>query len=840
MELLTEITKNPFVLYRGSDIGKEWYRSLQSNSIELSAILEKIHVLEKEIEEKKHHIIFLLEQRFQSDRNKVLLNIKRDAFNLRINRLRKYNEETLPEINIIDLNGLIELLEEKTKLEGEFQEKYDEVLDSNRKTIQSEINNEVLLKTIIFFNDKIYKKVEKYMSIKVKEHNKKLKKLDFFLVKLMMRASMKTSPFSYLTKVGSATPSFKVNNTENVEVNHAMVMHIFYRFLRTNKKALENVPVIVSNFGRRDTKIYYVSQHSTKNSKKVFETSDKFVEFGLDQVVIDFLETYKHQELTFRMFKGFLQSKDLYRGHELNLYQKLVELKVLIQKVDIGSGRSILTNMISFLNRYSLDSKFVEALQLLRLSLEQFQKGNVEQRRAAWSQMKDVSRQWAQADMDFGNEVLFEDIVSPVEVKDEISPYISEEFINCLTDFILLFDVNIRVQYELAAMFQKQFGKENVRLSNSKMLNEVFFSNIQHFYPYYQNSSYRYEGATAEEVHVLDDLRDQFIYELKQLLAQQPDAEEIDIKPLIKKYVKRIPSDYKVNSETSVTLFAQTTGEKIVLNDVYDGQEKFLSRFKDYFARTENDKEYPAYVDKNYMRKNYYEVEELFGFNGGIHDRKQQQRLNLNIGYQQFQDRDLPSIEDFFVQYDENSRKLKLLDANYKDARIAYKSSLVPIFLPGVLSVMLLLFQSGRLNFDVNRIGKVRDKLPRLTFDYVVMYRRRWNLDANVQKQWLDELNNDAKRYQQVLRYFQKMDLPKQFFLKFYKRDDSFSREKPIFIDLDVPILFRLFIHECKQAIEQDTKMYVEEAIPGANDTLREYMVEYTVDKIPNVVPVYV
>jgi len=825
------------VLFRSSDIGRNWYQDLRSTSLKLTEILDEMNHLRKNIELQKKSITSQLEAAFKKRKNNVLLNLKRDVFNLRLTRLKKYNSESLEEVEGLDLDLFLKTTLKKEQLESVFENQFEKVLINNRRVLQSEVDNEELLKTIIFFNENIYEKLDKYMSVDAANHNKKLKKLDFFLVKLMMRASMKTSPFSFLTKIGSASPKFNAKSTNNVEINHAMVLQMFFGFLRKDAKALQLIPTKVANFGKRDSKIYYVSQHSTSNSKKVFETSDKFIEFQLHPHVIDFLERNKQQEVTFDMFKDYLLSHKLYKGQELKLYQKLVELKVLIQKVNIGANRDILTNMISFLNRYSLNPEFVSALSALKMSISQFETGSVEERRKAWAQISRISSQWTQEKMNFGNEVLFEDIVSKESVVDETSPQITDEFIGYVTDFVLLFDVNIRVQYELASLFHAEYSDETIGLSNSSMLNEIFFNNLHHFYPYYQDINYRYQEATAEEVHVLDDLRDQFVQELKELIDQSS-AEELNIKPLIKKYVEQIPRDYKEHSELSVTLFTQNDDQRTVVNEIYDGQEKFLSRFKDFFEQSSEDEDYLSYIEKNYNGKNYYEIDELFGFNGGIHDRNQQQGVNLNIGYQQFQKESRPFIDDFSVMYDDEKRKLKLLDIYGKEARIAYKSSLVPIFLPGILSVMLLLFQSGRLNFDVNGIGKTRDYLPRLSFDDVVMYRQRWNLDHKDIKHWIDNSINDADRYQEVQNHFQQRNLPKQFFMKFYKHEDEFAREKPIFIDVDIPVLFRLFINECKRSMGKGVEIFIEEALPGPETPLKEYMVEYTVDKVTAAVTV--
>ncbi|WP_157911761.1 lanthionine biosynthesis protein [Alteribacter populi] len=831
--LNNDVTKNPLVLYRGSDISKEWYFKMKSTSGQLTKLISDIKVLTKKIELEKDALTAQLSDHFAKNKNKLVLNVKRDVHNLRLKKMKRYDEETLQVLKEIDLSVILQLLNIKEKLETEFTTAYKDVLDRNREILQCNINDEELLKTIIFFNEMIYEKVGKYMNTDTKSHNKKLKKLDYFLVKLMMRASMKTSPFSYLTKIGSSSPSFTSIHSANVEVNHAMVFNMFYGFLRSNEDAIKKIPVEVANFGRKASKIYYVSQHSTTNSKKVYETSDKFVEFQLEPSVIDFIEKYKGKELTYAHFKSYLNSLQLYQGQEIKVFKKLVELKVLIQKVNVGANRDILTSMIGFLKGYKLDPKFIDALHTIHASMNRFENGGIEERRSAWSEVKAISNQWACHGMKFGNELLFEDVVFNKNEKDLVSHKVTDEFITCLSDFILLFDVNIRVQYELAELFRLQYGNEIVGLSNSKMLNEIFFRNINFFYPYYQSIEYRYDNAIAKEIHILDDLRDGFIKELTVMMDQFSES-ELNIKPLIMKYANKIPNHFKSNSETSLTLFAQHTDEKVVINDVYDGQEKFLSRFKDFFEVSEQNEDYIAYLNKNYTNKNYYEVDELFGFNGGIHEREYRNKVNLNIGYQKFKSPDLPSIDEFYVKYDGDTRKLKLLDHQFKNAKIAYKSSLVPIFLPGVLSIMLLLFQSGRLNFDVNRIGLMREQLPRLTFDQIVMYRRRWNLNHDQLLQLIERSAHENERYKMLLHYFQFNNLPRQFFLKFYKNEDQFSREKPIFIDLDIPLLFRLFVNECKSSVSQNTKMYIEEALPGPSSPLREYMVEYTVDKTPS------
>ncbi|MFD1900433.1 hypothetical protein GQR36_11325 [Enterococcus termitis] len=188
----------------------------------------------------------------------------------------------------------------------------------------------------------------------------------------------------------------------------------------------------------------------------------------------------------------------------------------------------------------------------------------------------------------------------------------------------------------------------------------------------------------------------------------------------------------------------------------------------------------------------------MFGFNGGIHDRVYTQKLNLELGNQRFSDTEHPSVSDFSVMYDQSSSKLKVLDHEGQKARVAYKSSLVPVFLPGVLSVLLLLFQSGRINFDINYFLKKRTEMPRINFENVVLYRKKWNLQLADLNKLVEQSEDDIALYLNGNEYFKEQELPKTFFLKKYRLGEEISAMKPMFIDIKVPALFKHFISEIK------------------------------------------
>lgn len=830
MELLTNISQNPLSLYRGSDISDKWYFEMKDTANELLNLLDLKKKNEEKIEIEKDKVISIIESEFAVTKETQLLNIKRDIHNLRVNKIKKYG---LDENQTIDLSGLLKAIEEKETLASLLLLKYDESYLNSRKIIHREIRNESLRKTVIFFNRNIYKNIDKYLETDVENHNKKIKKLDNFIINILMRSSMKTSPFSYLTKTGAVNKEYDTKKVKNIEINHALIYRIFLEKTRTDSEALKKIPVVVSKFGVKGSKIFFVTQENVKQSKKIYETSDKLAELSLDSKVIDFLKSKQGEEIFYSQFNDFLQENNLYPENELKVFKKLVSIKILAQRIVVNSKRNLIGEMIEYLKLNNicedLMSKFIE----MNERLDEFVNCEFGNRLKHWEDIEGIIKELSVDIPSFGTEILYEDILFPTNTKDELQEAVKDKFslrfFDTITDFLLLFDVNVRVQFEVANLFKNIYGDREVQLSDSKLLNEVFFEKLRYFFPYFQDMNYRYAEAIAPEVKILDDLRDEFKNYFDKCIDESTDS--INLYEIIEKFTSRIPDYIKKNNEYSMTFFYQLSNNQVVLNDIYDGQEKFLSRFKDFFDNYNEDPKYQSYIEKNYTQKNYYEITELFGFNGGIHERRYKQKLNLNIGNQRFIDEENQSVEDFKVVYSEKYKKLLFLDKNEKVSRIAYKSSLVPIFLPGVLSVLLLMFQSGRINFDINYFLKRKKHINRIKFDDIIMYREKWNLNGCDIREILDNSKDDLELYIKFKDYFSENILPNKFFLKKYRGESEISGMKPMFVDIEVPLLLKYFITEIKEKMNEDTVFYIEEVLPEFENNLIEYMVEYTIDK---------
>ena len=823
------ISKNPLSLYRGTDFSDKWYFQIRKETEELKRLLNNVEELKQLIEEKKQDVITGLELRFSVTKDNQLLNLKRDIHNLRISRLKKVMNKFARELGVDELLVLISKYEAMNET---IQEEFDKTTNASREVLQKNLESEELRKTILFLNKNIYKKIDGYLQKPVREHNKKDKKLDHFIINMFVRSSMKTSPFSYLTKTGSVGRVYEVKKTENIELNHALFLRIFWEVVRNDEVALENIPVLVSRFGVKDSKIFFVTQESVSQSRKVYETSDRLVELGIDDKLVEFLKASQGECITFKDFKGFLIRQQIYIDNELSVFKQLVRVKILAQMVPLNDGHGLIRQMIDYLNENGFCKDFSKRLEFIEGKIKEFEQANIDSRVEIWEEMEKEIIDLGVDIPDFGTEILYEDILFSSQNNktsiNDVKGKFSCAFLKTITSFQLLFDVNVRIQYEIAALFKKIYGVEEVSLSDSRLLNNIFFEKLKYFVNYFKDMDYCYREAIAPEIKILDKLRDEFKNRFLEYLDRPVD--EIDFMEVVLPICDKIPDYIKEGNEFSMTFFYQLFGDKVVINDIYDGQEKFISRFKDFFKDLGDDLKYQDYIQKNYYEKNYYEITELFGFNGGIHERVYAKKLNLELGQQRFYDKEHHNISEFSVVYNPQNKKLRVLDYEKQEAKVAYKSSLVPIYLPGVLSVLLLMFQSGRINFDINYFLKRKEKIPRINFENIILYREKKNLVISDLNRMIQEAGNDLDVYRIVNQHFLESKLPKLFFLKKYRKGEEISAMKPMFIDVTIPILCKHFVNIIKGEKGIEPTFYIEEVLPMFANNLNEYVLEYTID----------
>src|SRR5699024_6732944 len=113
------------VLFRSSAIGRNWYQDLRSTSLKLTEILDEMNHLRKNIELQKKSITSQLEAAFKKRKNYCFVKLKRDVFKSRLARLKKYNSESLEEVEGLDLDLFLKTALKKEQLESVFQNQFE-------------------------------------------------------------------------------------------------------------------------------------------------------------------------------------------------------------------------------------------------------------------------------------------------------------------------------------------------------------------------------------------------------------------------------------------------------------------------------------------------------------------------------------------------------------------------------------------------------------------------------------------------------------------------------------------------------------------------------------------
>ncbi|MFD1900434.1 hypothetical protein GQR36_11330 [Enterococcus termitis] len=205
----------------------------------------------------------------------------------------------------------------------------------------------------------------------------------------------------------------------------------------------------------------------------------------IDEKVIDYLKEHQGQTINYEDFEQFLKQHTLYSNYELEVFKKLVSIKVLVQKITVVAERGLVKHIIEYLNDNQICETLREKLQSIDEKQDEFEIAEVGERLTIWQSIEEVIKQLSESIPSFGTEILYEDVLfgskenksNIDDIKDKFSPSFFQE----MTSFLLLFDVNIRVQYEVAALYREKYGNEVVSLSDSNLLNQVFLKNCVTF-----------------------------------------------------------------------------------------------------------------------------------------------------------------------------------------------------------------------------------------------------------------------------------------------------------------------------------------------------------------------
>ncbi|EMA6344739.1 hypothetical protein ACO11K_000009 [Bacillus cytotoxicus] len=845
-------TLNPFVLIRTNSIEK---KSVEiNNKIEFEEQIKKILELKEQFDKSKEKLINLLERLIEVSKDNKLLNIKRAVYNERFNKFEKILFEVTSKLNediVRELTMFYELWMNYLNHETEYEMLYENTYNNARRKMYEEVKNSNEIKNnLLMIQPKIYQTLNKYLALPPEEHKNKERKLDYTLYKVLSRAAMKTSPFSEITRVG------RVNLVESdyeddrsvfkyekfIKINYAFLNRVIFEFLLNEdnfyKKVTYKIPPLSIEKENQKNYISFVATSDDRKSEKIFETSEIVKKLRMPRRLAEFFKKHSvNSVISVKDLLGVFQGEKISEKQVLDLIKEYVQIGLLVPTVGFSQKNEteFISEILEVGNEYLSPEKYKELSQILQ-SLSNIKNQlqgsiNIHHRNKLYKDTADLLNSYSETRdiyMD-PSRLFYEDGV----VKDEFHLDYSRleknlPVLKSLQRLSLLFDVNIRMQLELG----KQLKEHNVKKMNNDFFT-LLFDTSKEILPYWSRPVYRYLNATSKWVKFLDELKLEFIKELNEICNGK---EDVNIISLIEKYNKKIPEQIYNIADLSSSFFVQLNGDKIIINAIYDGQEKYKARFMDYFKEyLISDENYKKFEEHYYKKQDYSEYTENFGFNGNIKEYTLNNLVTtVGTGRKRFSKaaKDYLEVESLSIDAEKETDAIRFHTGNSgKRVKILFRGSLIPTAMPGYISTLLQLFSSGRMTFKFPDLIR-GEKIPRIFANNIILSRRRVTLSCAAEFLNKKEVESSMEYHKRLNLYFTKHGLQKQFFVV-AKRDLS-DKEfklidfKPFFVDILNPISLKVFEKEIlkKHAGTKYENLYIEECLSDDATFATEYDIE--------------
>lgn len=843
---------NPMILIRRNPVKK----TIMSFDIDNSKYGQLVD-LYKMVEKSKSFIIDFLENEFKVNQSGVIINLKRAIFNQQISKIIKIAKNSII-LDILSRNeqlkDFIMLIEQVNSKELYLEEVYPLVQKEVRRDMQATVkNSHEISNYLLSINSSIFHKLKDYIDTPIEEHKSKIKKIEGTLYNVITRAALKTSPFLDVTQVGRAVISEESSNRTNellhhsnrcISLNYTFLYRVAFAYLEKSDLFYQHAKFRLPPFSiiRKEDGSYisYVGTLDDQKSSKIYKSQEVTAELKIPEKLVSLFEDKDiTKDIEMKDFEK-LFGKSVNSEVLLKLIKRYVEIGLLISTISFDETNDkvlmedILAKSHDYLSKEESQELFNLFQQLNKLSQNFIFSNAFEKRYFYHKELEEIVKQLNNKfSLTFlSTYVFYEDGILSQDYsinKKLITKYLPD--MEILQKFTILFDVNIRLQMEIAERFKLVYHKAIGNIDDNFF--NVLFETSKEMQGYWGDATYVKDDVLSKKIKVLDGLKLQFIDEFNQIVGKNEET-EVNISSLIKKYVRMIPEEIMNMCDLSSSFFVQYNDENMIINDLYDGHEKYKARFMDYFEEYMRvDVKYLDFIKTYYNDQNYFEYLETFGFNGNAKASKLEKTCyTVGVGNRRFDKAytiNSFEVEDFFVEIND---KFKLVDSKGKIIKICHRGSLVPIAMPGYISLLLQLFTSGRMMFSYSQLNKL-SYTPRLMFNDIVISREKQrliNLASDIIK---GNKETEYEYFRRVNMLFHEKGLAKTFFITADKNFNSTSNSflmafKPLYIDIANPIALKVFEKSIlsKNDMELFKYLYIEEFLSNDSENVTEYDIE--------------
>ncbi|NVY96182.1 hypothetical protein HU830_03195 [Lactobacillus sp. DCY120] len=687
---------------------------------------------------------------------------------------------------------------------------YNYILFNNTNDlINSFHHNRDIFNSSFLTNKEVTEKIPEKIYIFNEQKNKTKKKQYSFLVNILTRSSVKTSPllnFNSVKFCSDSIPAFDYRLLKNKYTPN----YVFFIKSFLNKalggQSIDNLSFIINKRISKDGKYIFVFSNSSSNFK-VLNSKDTLVRFEYNEIIDNLLNSNEPcwSVSKFSIFFGISLLKS--RKIILNLYKYGVLIPLTNIKLNSSFGESLINSIRNNKIDDSFREKVIEIDHLFEiLNTGGFSKDIVEKIQQLY---KEVAIDSNTNEIPKSLCIYGDNIVRTDNDVFSLSNDIKEELLELLQSFAI-FDVNELIKNEFILMSNIKDNK--IYTSDSKFTQIITEASLK--YSEFWTDPWKNFSSKSNTNKKILHLKEEF----KQYLERHSIDKDIDLVEIIRRVSSKIDRS-SVSSAACFSLFFQKSNiGQIVINKVYPGYGSFYKRF----IRNTNILDlYKSEINDFYQNSGfeYMDINESLGFNGNVTDYAMFPNIYINAN---------GNVNEFIDSYIGNKHTVNGLNRNRitksggdlfitaENEQLKYKpviaSSLIRALYPGNLAFLSAIFTNINFIPEISPLifnGQKKDVkyCPNIVFKDILIERKSWMIES-IPSYVFD--NDNIKTYLRMLELFKTEGIPKRFFFKVRKKEFKGKRiksisiefEKPLFCDFDNIVLWKEFCRILKRREE--------------------------------------
>ncbi len=797
---------------------------------------------------------------------KVLINLKRDIFNLRKNLLKIVDENR----ELLDKNGLSKQLNDFIAVFKEWidlQESYDSLFEREKELERERLvnayieNEEVLAKGMKFIHPSTLQKLKYYTSIPACEHKAKQRKCDDTVAKVITRAAHKTSPFSTFTHVGAGIMGEDVHDLEQNKYKTITKFNIVYALRIFEKVILLPEIIQESTYKFADTLVYLrgkfywtILKDDPKKRKKVYKTVDELITVNGNSVLELIYNTFAEKNsFTFKQLHDLLTRNGMTDEKADHFLVTLVQKQFFSNVVFLDQNSDdIIGDFIRILEDYEqrcnsvMINRLLTNLRLVEKEMLEFDKNDAKEQLRSLDRItgycQEITSEYQLEEFDEKQVLYMDSILNHIPAIDQEEWMPVLDSLSKFQMFAKIFDISYRFQLMLGTKFFEKFGTEEVSVKEKEhIILDVLLSNLIAHTDLWDNQlRISDDNFGIEEIRRLEALKCRF---LNRLYADEK-KDHIDITTEeLQKYIDEFPELVKKQPQSNSFFIQDTKNNRLkVLNDFYAGHMIFFARFLRNMPYVyENDK-FKDYIKTTMWDENLADMYLMYGFNANRRRSLTQKAVTLPnnrlINNELGQFDEVVDMRDLTMKYDTEEKRIKIYK-NKEEIKPQFLGTLVTTLLPSIPAMLHLLNFNVVLLKDIgyslifNFLEQKKEfdvmEFPRIVLDgNVVLARKRWLINTDCMVSIRNAKDNEL--VEKCFDFMQKYAVPRRVFVsKFFYKNEGLNTgddntDKPIFMDMSSPILTVVL----KKMIMDTKYIIIEELLPDltANEQ-EEYVGEY-------------